>query len=154
MQLHWYVTKFRKYDTPEDGWQDLARIVYESRPSALAAASHGNTLDFSAALYRTHCYAGFGKTDDERIGNHHRLLDKCIASIGKEISLPGPGAASVPANLARGSRGDPVRAWQRIVGVVADGSFGPNTELATVRWQTAHGLPPDGIVRPEMWSLT
>jgi hypothetical protein len=149
---HWYVTKFRKYPNPAEGWEDLARIVYESRPSALAAGAANDSLAFSQALYRTHYYAGFGKTDEERIANHHRILQRCVTSISKELALPAAAAAPVTPTLARGSRGDLVRAWQRELGVVADGAFGPNTELATKQWQAAHGVEVDGIVHPAMWA--
>jgi|WetSurMetagenome_2_1015567.scaffolds.fasta_scaffold16117_6 hypothetical protein len=42
--------------------------------------------------------------------------------------------------------------WQLIVGVTADGVFGPLTETATKKWQSAHGINPDGVVGPETWS--
>ena len=41
--------------------------------------------------------------------------------------------------------------WQEVIGVTADGVFGPNTEAATRKWQSAHGLTPDGIVGPSTW---
>src|SRR5690606_28700079 len=37
--------------------------------------------------------------------------------------------------LREGSRGDHVRAWQRVVGTTADGVFGPKTKAATQSWQ-------------------
>jgi peptidoglycan hydrolase-like protein with peptidoglycan-binding domain len=41
-----------------------------------------------------------------------------------------------------------VSAVQRVVGVSADGSFGPQTTEAVKKWQSAHGLTADGIVGP------
>jgi hypothetical protein len=41
-----------------------------------------------------------------------------------------------------------VSAVQRVVGVSADGSFGPQTTDAVKKWQSAHGLTADGIVGP------
>lgn len=46
----------------------------------------------------------------------------------------------------------PVAAWQAIVGVQADGAFGPATEASTKRWQASKGLVADGIVGPVSWS--
>jgi peptidoglycan hydrolase-like protein with peptidoglycan-binding domain len=46
-------------------------------------------------------------------------------------------------------RGGGVRALQRVVGVPADGVFGPGTEAAVKRWQGRHGLAADGIVGPQ-----
>ena len=48
-----------------------------------------------------------------------------------------------------GSSGPDVAAWQRTVGVPADGNFGPKTQAATQRWQAAHGLKDDGVVGPK-----
>jgi hypothetical protein len=42
-----------------------------------------------------------------------------------------------------------VAALQRALGIPADGVFGPNTESALKRWQSAHGLTADGIAGPQ-----
>jgi peptidoglycan hydrolase-like protein with peptidoglycan-binding domain len=49
----------------------------------------------------------------------------------------------------RSHRGGGVRALQRVLGVPADGVFGPGTEAAVKRWQSRHGLVADGIVGPQ-----
>ena len=51
-----------------------------------------------------------------------------------------------------GSHGPDVRAWQKILGVTPDGSYGPKTLAATKKWQAAHHLTPDGVVGPKTWS--
>lgn len=55
--------------------------------------------------------------------------------------------------LRRGSRGEDVREWQRLLEasgypVLADGVFGPATVEATKTWQREHRLTPDGLVGP------
>lgn len=50
-----------------------------------------------------------------------------------------------------GSSGAHVQAWQGIIGVKPDGSFGPATEQATRLWQDLNGLVDDGIVGPKCW---
>lgn len=53
--------------------------------------------------------------------------------------------------IRRGSKGEPVKAWQKIINVVADGDFGPNTEAATKVFQTKNKLVADGIVGEKTW---
>jgi len=50
-----------------------------------------------------------------------------------------------------GSTGSDVFVWQKIIGVKADGIFGPMTEAATREWQSEHSLKADGIVGPLTW---
>ena len=147
---HVYTTKFRKYPTPQEGWRDLAEVMYEQRPSVMAEATQGDVYWVSRALYLTHYYAGFGKTPDERIANHYRRLDQIVRSIAAELGWILP-AGDMP-TIRRGSRGDAVKTWQRILKVVADGAFGPITEKATKAWQIAHALKADGVVGPMTWS--
>lgn len=48
--------------------------------------------------------------------------------------------------LKIGSKGELVKDVQEIVGVKADGDFGPGTEAAVKKWQAANGLTADGLV--------
>jgi hypothetical protein len=50
-----------------------------------------------------------------------------------------------------GSKGEAVRNWQSFLGIKSDGSFGPVTQAATVDYQKASGLTPDGVVGPKTW---
>ena len=59
--------------------------------------------------------------------------------------------AHVP-ELQRGDSGKAVEVWQTILGVSADGDFGPVTQAATGKFQSANGLEPDGIVGKETWA--
>jgi peptidoglycan hydrolase-like protein with peptidoglycan-binding domain len=73
--------------------------------------------------------------------------------------LPGPQSFAA-LEAARGSRsgrhhrggGGTVRHLQRLLGVAADGVFGPGTRAAVVGFQRAHGLVADGIVGPATWA--
>jgi peptidoglycan hydrolase-like protein with peptidoglycan-binding domain len=62
-----------------------------------------------------------------------------------------PPPAMLP-TIRIGSSGAVVSAWQMLVGVVADGQFGQQTEKATIAWQVAHSLKADGIVGPKTWA--
>jgi hypothetical protein len=86
----WYSTKFRRYPSAQDGMTDLVRIVYAKRPSALAAAKAGDSYAFSAAMYDTTYYKGFGKTREERIANHHKAVTGAIARMCKALGEDAP----------------------------------------------------------------
>ena len=51
----------------------------------------------------------------------------------------------------RGNDAANVKRIQRVVGVVADGVFGPRTRAAVKRFQKAHHLTQDGAVGPQTW---
>jgi putative chitinase len=50
--------------------------------------------------------------------------------------------------LRKGSKGDMVKKMQEVLGLDADGDFGPGTERAVKAWQAEHNLTADGIVGP------
>jgi len=80
-------------------------------------------------------------------GNYPRQKGITVASAAsKSISY---GARPT---IRKGSKGEAVKAWQTIIGVTADGSFGPNTEKITKNWQKEHGLVADGVVGAASWS--
>jgi peptidoglycan hydrolase-like protein with peptidoglycan-binding domain len=68
---------------------------------------------------------------------------------------PATPAPAKPRDLARGMKGEDVRAWQRqlvsdgYVNIVPDADFGELTYAATREWQWERGLKDDGIVGPE-----
>jgi putative chitinase len=53
--------------------------------------------------------------------------------------------------LKNGSKGEEVKQLQTLLGLGADGSFGPMTETKVKEWQTANGLAADGIVGDGTW---
>ena len=57
--------------------------------------------------------------------------------------------AAVDVVVERGDRGQAVRSIQRVLGLPADGIFGPQTERAVRRFQRRKGLVADGIVGPQ-----
>ncbi len=83
-------------------------------------------------------------------------LQQKQAAMAKNPTIPT--TPSVPASsvthktIRQGNTGADVIAWQQIIGVTADGKFGPGTTAATKSWQTKHGLTADGIVGPKSWS--
>jgi hypothetical protein len=53
--------------------------------------------------------------------------------------------------LRKGSKGEPVRELQRLLGIVVDGDFGPATLKAVQKAQEARGLKVDGLVGNLTW---
>lgn len=76
---------------------------------------------------------------------------------GKDAIVKVPDAVivdmiTVPvAEIQRGDSGDAVSVWQAVIGINVDGDFGPLTQAATIKWQTANGLKGDGIVGSKSW---
>lgn len=57
--------------------------------------------------------------------------------------------------LGYGSTGNYVKVLQSLIGVKADGLYGPITDRAVRQYQVSHNLVPDGLVGPLTWgSLT
>lgn len=55
--------------------------------------------------------------------------------------------------ISLGSKGEAVKKLQRLLGVKADGDFGPTTKKYVVRFQLGAGLHPDGVVGNDTWTL-
>lgn len=150
-----YSVYFRRYPTLSDGARDLARVVYEvnGRARVLEAASKGDTYGVSAAMHATGYYEGFGPTVADRIANHHKALMRNLVEIVRAMGerLPG-GEFPPPPTLKRGGHSPAVAELQRLLGLVADGIFGPATEAAVVAFQLSRGLKDDGVVGPQTWA--
>lgn len=73
-------------------------------------------------------------------------------AVAKPVTAPTTTGYHLPRNLSKGIHGPDVAAWQKVIGVKADGIFGPATDAATRIWQKAHGLKADGIVGPATWA--
>ena len=53
--------------------------------------------------------------------------------------------------LKNGSKGEDVKQLQTLLGLSADGNFGPMTETKVKEWQSKNGLAADGIVGDGTW---
>lgn len=68
----------------------------------------------------------------------------------KPASRPIP--IKMPRTLRRGDTGEDVKKLQRLLGVTADGIFGPATEAHVRRLQQTKRLAADGVVGPQTWA--
>lgn len=156
-----YSICFKKYPSRLEGIKDLVRVMVMNRPAVKQALKKRSELGVSAALYISGYYEGFGPDEDDRILNHYLALFRNARKIAIGLGEPPPVGAKLvippeavlsKATIKRGSSGPLVAEWQRILGLVADGQFGPATEVATKQWQQIHGLAGDGIVGPATWA--
>jgi len=161
-----YQACFAKYASADKAFEDLIRVVYinnvdlssrRNRARVLAAAERGDVYGVSEELYRSGYYEGFGPRVADRIQNHFVAMTSALAKIAAALNEPMPnGEAAPPPTIRFGSAGTIlgpyVQAWQRILGVVADGIFGKMTLAATRIWQRDHGLVDDGVVGPLTWA--
>jgi hypothetical protein len=151
-----YQVAFRKYPTPQEGWDDGARVVFAGRRrSVLVAASKGDTYSVSQFMRETGFYEGFGPTQNDRIRNHFLALRRGIwtADAAQGIEIPTGSPVGVPKTVRRGDRGDDVKTLQRELQLSADGLFGAITEKHVLSYQGQNGLVADGIVGPATWKF-
>ena len=106
-------------------------------------------------LFRSGTYSSGGKVSVFPAGASGRVLWRKGKTVNAEKLLdpsifdaPDAPLFDPPVLLRIGSTGDAVAKVQEIVGVEADGLFGPVTEDAVKAYQRANGLVPDGIVGP------
>jgi len=150
-----YQVAFRKYPTPQAGWDDLARVMFGGRRrDVLVAASAGCTYTVSQRMRETGYYEGFGPTQTDRIRNHFLALRKgiWIADGAQGIEVPNGAPVGIPKTVRRRDHGDAVKTLQRELQLAADGIFGVITERYVRDYQGANGLLSDGIVGPATWS--
>lgn len=155
-----YPAKFRKYATPEAGTLDLCKVVLTGgkppgREKLVApAAKAGDIHGFSAGLYDTVYYQGFGRTRTERISHHQAAVFNACAAMAHALGELMPDGSTPPEPVHVFQLGDTEATYpgvnnvQRIVGATIDGSFGPKTRLAVMAWQAKHRLVPDGKFGP------
>ena len=107
-------------------------------------------------LFRSGHYSSDGKLSVYPADSNGRVLWRrgkkvdALKTLDPSVFDDAPEAPlfSAPVVLRIGSTGDAVAPVQEIVGVEADGWFGPITEAAVKDYQRSKGLVPDGIAGP------
>ena len=84
-----------------------------------------------------------------RYANALSVLGGKISSTPSSTNSQITDAVTQSTVLRVGSKGDLVKKMQAVLGVTADGDFGPGTERAVKAWQTSKGLTADGVVGPK-----
>lgn len=89
---------------------------------------------------------------DIGLADRQKRYARAMEVLGGKVDLkaaPVAEASGTPPVLKKGSKGEWVKKMQKVLGVTADGDFGPNTEKLVKAWQTKNKLPADGIVGPK-----
>ena len=103
-------------------------------------------LESACWFWATNNISRYADADDivgmsKRINGGTIGLDDRIARYNRAKAILG----QHPRLLKVGSRGEAVKQLQKVLGVVADGIFGPKTEHALKQWQQLNDLAVDGI---------
>jgi putative chitinase len=144
-------TRFAKdYDmTAEE-----AAVWVETKEGALASALwFWNTNKLNAIADTGNVAALTKKINGGDIGlaDRQARYAKAMAALGGKIDTSAPAAAPAASTgvLRVGSTGHDVKRMQTALRIPSDGQFGPGTEAALKKWQSANGLTPDGVAGPK-----
>lgn len=75
--------------------------------------------------------------------------------VGNEVTakVPVAEAPEFPGQIKPGDKSAGVKVIQRALGLVADGSYGPNTKAAVINFQDNHpNIDSNGIIGPKTWA--
>jgi putative chitinase len=144
-------TRFAKdYDmTAEE-----AAVWVETKEGALASALwFWNTNKLNAVADTGNVAALTKKINGGDIGlaDRQARYAKAMAALGGKIDTSAPAAAPAASTgvLRVGSTGHDVKRMQTALRIPSDGQFGPGTEAALKKWQSANGLTADGVAGPK-----
>lgn len=134
---------------------EVARLCREygipvTRRTVLSHAEVQPTLGIAQAGKWDFDYDPFGILDSrDPLAIGDMLRERIVAALGDHEPQALRGAMPT---IRRGSRGDAVVALQLILGLSADGQFGPATEEAVLAFQRKNQLLPDGVVGRSSWA--
>lgn len=135
----------------KDIWPDVQMAAYVAGVAAIL-----NHLGLDALMAAGH--KEFAQPKGRKIDPSFDMFDfrdeveKAMG--GKSIKAPAiPLVKPAKAMLRKGSRGPDVQSLQKLLGIKADGDFGPATDKAVRAFQSANGLTADGHVGPKTWGL-
>jgi hypothetical protein len=95
-------------------------------------------------------WAGFARGYNGPAYRENRYDDKLAAAYAFH-SKGAPRTDAVRPTLRLGDKGPAVEELQKLLGITADGDFGPKTKLAVLAFQKSKGLLADGIAGRGTW---
>ena len=85
--------------------------------------------------------------------SHYDSVDMWAFDLNKiNVAIPAAPYVQPPATLREGMQGQDVKRLQTMLGISADGQFGPKTTAAVKAIQKLKGLVVDGIAGPATWA--
>lgn len=91
----------------------------------------------------------FGPKTENAVKNFQRSIG--YEQTGKVTKSDWEAIARTMPTIKYGYKNNDVKIWQLILGIDADGEFGPDTRAKTRTYQAAANLQVDGIVGPKTW---
>jgi len=98
-----------------------------------------------------HDWAGFARGYNGPAFRQNRYDEKLSAAYAFH-SKGAPRTDSPRPTLRQGDKGEAVKDLQTLLGIGADGDFGPGTKAAVIAFQRKKGLLADGIVGRGTWA--
>lgn len=123
------------------------RIAFDAANGEVARQNDGGLTPEESAYF-----ANMPSVDVTGLTPDAAKAKVAAANAKVNVSPPASLLAIQYGSLRQGSKGDAVKKWQSILGVKADGIYGPATAAATKKWQTEHAIKADGVVGPATWT--
>ena len=134
-----------------DDVEDFVSAMVSGEPAQLRAfVAFVKSSKLDAALIRRD-WAQFARGYNGPAYRANRYDEKLEASY-RFHAASDPHASSARPLLRQGDRGDPVRAVQNLLHILADGYFGPITRRAVIAFQKSKDLSADGLVGEKTWA--
>ena len=135
---------------------DMVAIFCDSEPAQLEAMIRFIEAENLDDDLRRHDWSGFARGYNGPGYATHSYHTKLAAAFKRWQAIPDVLAPTYP-KIGLGSRGAPVRTAQERLAAIgfdpgpADGIYGARTKAAAAAWQRTVGLVADGIIGPASW---
>lgn len=148
------VDKYVRVPLPENPRGALASFVFNLGGGAFASSTLLRLLNLGDTAGAAEQFGRWTKAKVNGVSVDlpglvaRRAAEAALFSSGAWESVASPSPQPQAVIAPAGADADRIRRIQAIVGVKADGHYGPLTKAAVVLWQSKHFLKADGVVGP------